>query len=155
LPTSNFIDQFHTPNQNPSKQSSPMARVKEAAAEAAHAVAEGVADGAAAVVAAADAATTPSTRAAESLSAGTGKSGALSPRRAARLPGPARFVLAVVLSFALSELGRSFVNHWSNNEVGSIAREITSQKELAVLAGWKLYVLLPYLPNQPLRVVLG
>lgn len=116
-----------------------MARVKEAAAEAAHAAAEGVAAGAAA----ADAATTPSTRA-ESLSAGKDESGALSPRRAARLPGPARFVLAVVLSFALSELGRSFVNHWSNNEVGSIAREITSQKELAVLAGWKLYVSPPF-----------
>ncbi|KAH6627835.1 hypothetical protein F5144DRAFT_577038 [Chaetomium tenue] len=111
-----------------------MARVKEAAAEAAHAVAEGVAAGAAA----ADAATTPSTRA-ESLSVGNDEAGALSPRRAARLPGPARFVLAVVLSFAVSELGRSFVNHWSNNEVASIAREITSQKELAVLAGWKLF----------------
>ncbi|KAK3296067.1 uncharacterized protein B0H64DRAFT_162838 [Chaetomium fimeti] len=65
--------------------------------------------------------------------------GALSPKRAARLPGAARFVLAVVLSFALSALGRSFVDHWSNNEMGSIAREITSQTELSVLAGWKLF----------------
>ncbi|KAH6850284.1 hypothetical protein B0I37DRAFT_110448 [Chaetomium sp. MPI-CAGE-AT-0009] len=94
-----------------------MDRVKEAAAEAANAA-------------------TASSARPESIS--VGKSEALPPKRAARLPGPARFVLAVVLSFALSSLGRSFVDHWSNNEMGSIAREITSQTEQSVLVGWKL-----------------
>jgi hypothetical protein len=45
------------------------------------------------------------------------------------------------LSFALSSLGRSFVDHCSSNEVGSITREENSRAELAVLAAWKLYVL--------------
>ncbi|KAK4146960.1 uncharacterized protein C8A04DRAFT_34516 [Dichotomopilus funicola] len=56
-----------------------------------------------------------------------------------RLPGPVRFVLVVVLSFALLSLGRSFVDHVSDNEVGSIARETNSQTELGVLAAWKLF----------------
>lgn len=55
-----------------------------------------------------------------------------------RLPGPVRFVLVVVLSFALLSLGRSFVDHVSDNEVGSIARETNSQTELGALAAWKL-----------------
>lgn len=105
-----------------------MGRTKEAAAEAVTAVV----DGAAAAVSPADAG--PSGRA-ESI-----KTGTLSPRRAARLPGPVRFALAVVLSFALSSLGRSFVDQCSQNEVGSITRETNSRTELLVLAAWKLYV---------------
>jgi hypothetical protein len=106
-----------------------MGRAKEAAAEAVTTVI----DGAAAAVSPADAAG-PSGPA-ESI-----KTGALSPRRAARLPGPARFALAVVLSFALSSLGRSFVDQYSQYEVGSIMRETNSRTELVVLAAWKLYV---------------
>ncbi|KAL2134809.1 hypothetical protein VTI74DRAFT_10793 [Chaetomium olivicolor] len=98
-----------------------MGRAKEAAAEALTAVV----DGTAAAVAPADTA---------------GPSGALSPRRArARLPSPARFGLAVVLSFALSSLGRSFVDNCSQNEVSNIAREENSQTELFVMAAWKLF----------------
>lgn len=62
-----------------------------------------------------------------------------SPRRA-RLPGPARFTLAVVLSFALSSLGRSFVDYATQNEMSSIAVEASSKPELYALAAWKLYV---------------
>ncbi|KAL2164602.1 hypothetical protein VTH06DRAFT_3819 [Thermothelomyces fergusii] len=43
------------------------------------------------------------------------------PKRVARLPGPVRFALAVILSFALSTLGRLLVDHCSNNEIGSVA----------------------------------
>ncbi|KAL2168179.1 hypothetical protein VTG60DRAFT_296 [Thermothelomyces hinnuleus] len=95
-----------------------MARVKEAAAETANSVAEKTA---AAAEAAAHAAVPPS------------------PKRVARLPGPVRFALAVVLSFALSSLGRLFVDHCSNNEIGGIAREGISRKELSILAAWKLF----------------
>lgn len=104
-----------------------MGRVKESAAEAVNAVIDG----------AASPAYTALSGRAESIKHGTL---ALSPRRA-RLPGPARFALAVVLSFALSSLGRSFVDQCSNNEVGSITREANSQTELFVLAAWRLYVL--------------
>jgi hypothetical protein len=107
-----------------------MGRAKEAAADAFGAVSDS-----AAAAASQNAYTTPSGRA-ESL-----KSDLSPPRRAARLPSAARFALAVVLSFALSSLGRAFVDHWSNNEVGSITREANSTAELSVLAAWKLYVL--------------
>lgn len=112
-----------------------MGRVKEAAADALHAVSDNAA-AAAAAAASQHADTIPSGRA-ESL-----KSELSAPRRAARLPGPARFALAVVLSFALSSLGRSFVDHCSNNEVGSITREGNSTVELSALAAWRLYVFL-------------
>jgi hypothetical protein len=107
-----------------------MGRAKEAAADAFGAVSDS-----AAAAASQHAYTAPSGRA-ESL-----KSDLSPPRRAARLPSAARFALAVVLSFALSSLGRSFVDHWSNNEVGSITREANSTAELSVLAAWRLYVL--------------
>ncbi|KAK4245399.1 hypothetical protein C7999DRAFT_43066 [Corynascus novoguineensis] len=94
-----------------------MARAKEAAAETANVIADGTAD----AVPRADAAVPPS------------------PKHDARLPGSVRFVLAVVLSFALSSLGRSFVDHCSNNEIGSIAREGNTRKELSILAAWKLF----------------
>jgi hypothetical protein len=107
-----------------------MGRAKEAAAEAVNAVVDGAA-------AAASAADTASTDLAESIGA---KVGTIARRREARLPGPVRFSLAVVLSFALSSLGRSFVDHYSQNEVGSIMREEISRTELGVLAAWRLYV---------------
>ncbi|KAL2201382.1 hypothetical protein P885DRAFT_25770 [Corynascus similis CBS 632.67] len=94
-----------------------MARAKEAAAETANIIA----DGTAGAVPHADAAVPPS------------------PKHVARLPGSVRFALAVVLSFALSSLGRSFVDHCSNNEIGSIAGEGNTRKELSVLAAWKLF----------------
>jgi hypothetical protein len=106
-----------------------MGRAKEAAADALSTVSDS-----AAAAASQHAYTTPSGRA-ESL-----KSELPPPRRAARLPSAARFALAVVLSFALSTLGRSFVYHWSNNEVGSIAREANSTAEQLVLVAWRVYV---------------
>ncbi|KAJ4292321.1 hypothetical protein N0V88_005953 [Collariella sp. IMI 366227] len=54
----------------------------------------------------------------------------------ARLPGPVRFALAVVLSFALSTLGRSFVDTYSQNEVGTITREENSQAEFGLALAW-------------------
>jgi hypothetical protein len=121
-----------------------MGRAKEAGAEALTAVA----DRAAAVVdkavaeaeAGAAAAEKVVSSAADTILSGRAESiGTLSPtRRAPRLPGPARFALAVVLSFALSSLGRSFVDHCSDNEVGSITREGNSRAELAFLAAWRL-----------------
>lgn len=104
-----------------------MGRAKESAAEAVNAVVDGAISPAYSAV----------SGRAESIKQGTL---ALSPRRA-RLPGPARFALAVVLSFALASLGRSFVDQCSNNEVGSITREANSQTEMFVLAAWRLYVL--------------
>ncbi|KAL1843414.1 hypothetical protein VTJ49DRAFT_1764 [Mycothermus thermophilus] len=59
---------------------------------------------------------------------------------AARLPNPVRFALAVVLSFALEALGRSFVDHWTGGEVAAIARE-ASDESVERWAGvvWKLF----------------
>ncbi|KAK4237390.1 hypothetical protein C8A03DRAFT_16057 [Achaetomium macrosporum] len=102
-----------------------MGRAKEAASA--------VVDGAAAAASAAD---TASSDLAESIGA---KVGTLSRRRDSRLPGSVRFALAVVLSLALSSLGRSFVDHYSQNEVGSIMREEVSRSELGVLAAWRLF----------------
>ncbi|KAL2022338.1 hypothetical protein VTK56DRAFT_5736 [Thermocarpiscus australiensis] len=64
--------------------------------------------------------------------------GAPSPRRS-RLPGPVRFPLVVVLSFAISSLGHSFLNYWTQNELAGIARQIDSKPELFVLAAWRLF----------------
>jgi hypothetical protein len=106
-----------------------MGRTKEAAQHALDAVTDGAA-------AAKSLAYTAESGVADAIS-----SGKLSPRRrATRLPNPVRFALAVVLSFALSSLGRSFVDHASNNEVAGITRETNSTAETYVLAAWKLYV---------------
>lgn len=116
-----------------------MGRTKEAATDALHAVS----DGAAAAKALAHDTATATSGVAEAVSNSKIGAAALAPgRRAARLPNPVRFALAVVLSFALSSLGRSFVDHVSSNEVGAIAREDRSDVEGYVLAGWKLYVCL-------------
>jgi hypothetical protein len=114
-----------------------MGRAKEAGAEALTAGVDRAAAGARAAAAAAE---KLASSAADTVSSGRAESvGMLSPtRRAPRLPGPARFALAVVLSFALSSLGRSFVDHCSDNEVGSITREGNSRVELGVLAAWRL-----------------
>jgi len=109
-----------------------MGRVKDAAADALASASDG-ADTAKSLAHAASAGVAESVK---------GSAQALSPRRrASRLPNPVRFALAVVLSFALSSLGRSFVDHASNNEVGAITREANSDVEVYVLAAWKLYVL--------------
>jgi hypothetical protein len=102
-----------------------MGRTKEAAAEALTAV-----DGSAVT---SPAYTAPSGR------AETVDTRAPSPRRS-RLPDPARFTLAVVLSFALSSLGRSFIDYSTQNELSNIAREPSAKPELFALAAWKLYV---------------
>ncbi|KAL2263230.1 hypothetical protein VTK26DRAFT_7724 [Humicola hyalothermophila] len=67
----------------------------------------------------------------------TGASRAPAPR-SPQLSGPARFVLAVVLSSALSSLGRSFLGYATQNELGSITREVGSNTELTLLAAWRL-----------------
>lgn len=102
-----------------------MGRTKEAAAEALTAVEKAVSAG--------DVTAAPSGR------AGSVETRTPSPRQS-RLPGPARFTLAVVLSFAISSLGRSFVNYSTQNEISSVAREPDSQTELIALTAWKLYV---------------
>jgi len=122
-----------------------MGRAKKVAAEAVTAV-NAVADGAAAAAAAAAAAVLPadagpSGGAAESTESLNVKSGQLWLRRAARLPGPVRFAVAVVLSFALSSLGRSFVDRCTQNEVASITREAGSRSELFAPAAWRLFTL--------------
>ena len=120
-----------------------MGRAKKVAAEAVTAV-TAVADGAAAAAAAAAAAVLPAdagpSGGAESTESINVKSGHLWPRRAAQLPGPVRFGLAVVLSFALSSLGRSLVDRCTQNEVASITREARSRSELFAPAAWRLYV---------------
>ncbi|GAB1320623.1 hypothetical protein MFIFM68171_10833 [Madurella fahalii] len=100
-----------------------MGRVKEAAAEDLTAVGAAVALPAPA---------TPAGRA-ESSGAKTSLS------RRARLPGPARFALVIILSFALSSLGQSFLAYWTRNELASIARPTDSRTEAAVLAAWRLF----------------
>lgn len=102
-----------------------MGRVKQAAAE--HLAA---ADGA---VVASPALAAPAGRA-ESSGAEVSSS------RRARLPSPARFALVVILSFALSSLGQSFLALWTQNELASVAKPTGSGNEAAVLAAWKLYV---------------
>ncbi|KAK4106880.1 hypothetical protein N658DRAFT_33914 [Parathielavia hyrcaniae] len=122
-----------------------MGRAKEAGAEALTAVVDEAAASARAVSQHAD--TVPAPVGAADESTARGKSGTpSSPRGRAhhnhhhhRLPEPARFALAVVLSFVISSLGRSFVDHCSDNEVGSITREGNSRAELAVLAAWRLF----------------
>lgn len=103
----------------------PMGRAKEAAVEALTAV-EGTA------VAFSDAA----------ASAGRAELSAAkaSLSRRTRLPGPARFALVVILSFALSALGYSFLGYWTENELANIARPARSRTEVTALAAWRLYV---------------
>lgn len=102
-----------------------MGRTKESAAGA-YAAGDG-----AAVASRADAASSGRAQSAEADAQSAGR---------ARLPGPARFVLAVVLSFALSSLGRAFLDHMTENELARIAREASSRTELVAQAAWKLYV---------------
>ncbi len=121
-----------------------MGRAKKVAAEAVTAV-TAVADGAAAAATAAAATVLPAAAgpagAADSTESINLKAGQLSPRqRVARLPGPVRFAVAVGLSFALSSLGRSFVDRCTQNEVASITREVGSKSELFAPAVWRLYV---------------
>ncbi|KAK3990640.1 hypothetical protein QBC44DRAFT_216491, partial [Cladorrhinum sp. PSN332] len=54
------------------------------------------------------------------------------------LPGPARFSLVVVLSFAFSYLGRSFADHWTDGELSNVTRQPASQDEELFRAAWKL-----------------
>ncbi|KAK4123868.1 hypothetical protein N657DRAFT_431102 [Parathielavia appendiculata] len=113
-----------------------MGRAKEAGAEALTAVVDGAAAAARAVSQHADTAPAPFGAADEPTMA---KPRTLSRGRAHhRLPDSARFALAVVLSFAISSLGRSFVDHCSDNEIGSITREGNSRTELFLLAARRL-----------------
>ncbi|SPQ22341.1 c26bc7d0-b45c-490c-ad46-7ec4edd5d107 [Thermothielavioides terrestris] len=79
-----------------------MARAKEAAADARSRVADEVA------AAAASAHTALSGPADKLASLSSSTSSSVNARATARLPGPVRFALAVVLNFALTALGRSF-----------------------------------------------
>jgi hypothetical protein len=109
-----------------------MARAKEAAADARSRVADEVA------AAAASAHTALSGPADKLASLSSSTSSSVNARATARLPGPVRFALAVVLNFALTALGRSFVDHWSENEVGAVMREGNSRAELAGLVTWRV-----------------
>ncbi|KAL2271734.1 hypothetical protein VTJ83DRAFT_1105 [Remersonia thermophila] len=61
------------------------------------------------------------------------------PSAAARLPNPVRFALAVILSFALETLGRSFVDHQTGNEAAAISIEEPEGLELWGGVWWKLF----------------
>ena len=66
-----------------------------------------------------------------------------------QLPEPARLALVVVLSFAITALGDSFVDFGTNRELDSIARRPESKAEMAVLASWKMYVIPTFGPRSP------
>ncbi len=129
-----------------------MARAKEAAAEA---VAVPVDASAAAAISPASsssrgggsaAAAAPAGTAEESSSSETGEAKKYSlsgcAAAVAQLPGAVRFALAVVLSFALSELGRLAVGRVSEGELDGILRAAASRRgrEGFVLVAWRLYV---------------
>jgi len=61
----------------------------------------------------------------------------------ARLPGPIRFALVVILSFALSSLGHSYLGVWTEGGLAGVARQPQSDVETGVLIAWKLYVFCP------------
>lgn len=62
------------------------------------------------------------------------------PQKASRLPPALRFPLVVVLSFSLSSLGYSFLREWTDGELAKVARPLDGWAEIAVLAGWRMFV---------------
>ncbi|KAK4460356.1 hypothetical protein QBC42DRAFT_272603 [Cladorrhinum samala] len=56
-----------------------------------------------------------------------------------QLPEPVRFALVVVLSFGFSTLGRLFVDHCTDNELATVARQPASRNEELLAAAWKLF----------------
>lgn len=86
-------------------------------------------------------------------------SGPSQKRRRNQLPEPVRFALVVILSFGFSTLGRLFIDHWTDNELATVARPPASRNEELLGAAWKLYVLLvPHLaaaPSPSLALVAG
>jgi hypothetical protein len=135
-----------------------MARAKEAAAEAVTAAAVPVDSSTAAAISPASpsrggsssaAAAPTGTAEKQSASSSGSDSGATKKsslsgcaEAVAQLPGAVRFALAVVLSFALSELGRLAVDRVSEGELGGILRAAASRtgREGFVLVAWRLYV---------------
>jgi len=56
-----------------------------------------------------------------------------------KLPSPVRFVLAVVLNFALGSLGQVGLHYATKGELASVAKDL-EKWEVGVLAAWRLYV---------------
>jgi hypothetical protein len=68
--------------------------------------------------------------------------GAETALKPSRLPSALRFPIIVILSLGWTAVGYSTIAQWTSDDLGAFAR-LMSQKEMALLLAWRVYVYLP------------